>query len=822
VRQMPYRIFAALALTAALPSAAVDGVMVAVSQPATLTDAVIGHRQVAGFGNLPIRFEPNVGQAPPQIEYSARGQGYFLAITEQGAILTLRPGTGPENAGKSAAHVITLSASRQVARLRLYPMHASPRPRIIAERQLASVSNYFIGNDPSRWHSNVANYAAVRYEQQYPGIDWLIYGNPQHLEYDFVVAPHSDPRRIRLRIEGADSLSLNDDGDLLIRIHDQIIRQLKPVIYQTAADGARHGIDGRYVLLHGHVAFALGDYDHSRQLVIDPAFVYSTYLGGSGGDAAAAIAVDGEGNAYVAGVTSSTDFPTVNPFQATNQSASATHSSNAFVTKLNAEGSQLVYSTYLGGSGVDTASGIAVDSVGNVYVVGSTSSTDFPTAAPFQATNHAVSPANYPTNAFVTKLSAAGDALVYSTYLGGSGPKGTEATYDGANAIAVDSAGNAYVVGQTASSDFPTLNPFQATNHTGGSVIGSNAFITKFNAAGSALVYSTYLGGSFSDGASAIAVDSAGSAYVVGSAGSTDFPTVAPFQATNNAAGAGLPAQFLGHFPTAFLTKFNPAGSALVYSTYLGGSCQDWAAGVAVDGDGNAYVAGATCSTDFPTVNPLQSTNHAVVPGTNPFNAFIAKVNAAGNGLVYSTYLGGSIDDRAGAIAVDSAGNAYVAGLTFSHDFPLAQPLQDMNNGAADVAANAFVSVLNATGSALMFSTYLGGSGSVAAAKEGGVDSAAALAVDSMGNLYVAGVTYSTNFPTAMAFQTTNKSTATAATSGTAFVTKIAADPDDPAPRGTGGGGALGWELIGILGCAASYRICARRQGQYRQRSDIA
>jgi hypothetical protein len=214
VRQMPYPIFAAFALTAVVPSAAVDGAMATVSQPATLTDAVIGHRQVAGLGNLPIRFEPNVGQAPRQIEYSARGQGYFVAITAQGAILSLRPGTGPENAGKSAAHVITSSASRLVARLRLHPMHASPRPRLIAERQLTSVSNYFIGNDPSRWHSNVANYAVVRYEQLYPGIDWVIYGNPQQLEYDFVVAPRSDPRRIRLRIEGADALSLDEDGEL--------------------------------------------------------------------------------------------------------------------------------------------------------------------------------------------------------------------------------------------------------------------------------------------------------------------------------------------------------------------------------------------------------------------------------------------------------------------------------------------------------------------------------------------------------------------------------------------------------------------------------
>ena len=334
-------------------------------------------------------------------------------------------------------------------------------------------------------------------------------------------------------------------------------------------------------------------------------------------------------------------------------------------------------------------------------------------------------------------------------------------------------------------------------------MVGSNAFVTKFNAAGSALVYSTYLGGSFSDAADAIAVDAAGSAYVAGSAGSTDFPVAAALQATNNAVGAGLPPQFLGHFPTAFLTKFDAAGSGLVYSTYLGGSCQDWAAGVAVDGDGNAYVAGATCSADFPTVDPLQAANHAAVPGTNPFNAFVLKVNAAGNGLVYSTYLGGSLDDRAVAIALDPAGNAYVAGLAFSQDFPLAQPLQDANNGAANAAANAFVSVLNASGSALTFSTYLGGSGSAAAAAKGEVDSAAAIAVDGMGDLYVAGVTHSTNFPTAAALQDSNK----AASGGTAFVTKVdLATNSDPQPPPAGGSGALGWGVIGLLGLAGAIR----------------
>ena len=711
--------------------------------------------------------------------------------------------------------------------MRLSLLHARPEPRLQPERQQTSVSNYFVGNDRTKWHSNIANYAAVRYERIYPGIDWVVYGNPRQLEYDFVVAPRSDPRQIALRIDGAQSVSLDDNGDLLVKVRDVTLRQLKPVVYQSADDGARHNIEGRYVLTHRQVAFALGPYDHSRQLIIDPTFVYSTYLGGSGRDAATGVAVDNEGNAYVAGATTSTDFSTVNPLQASNHSASTGYPGNAFIFKLNAAGSALIYSTYLGGSGNDTANGIAVDSAGNVYVTGSTTSTDFPTVAPFQATNHATSPSHYPANAFITKLNPSGSALVYSTYLGGSGPKGSSVQADTANAIAVDESGNAYVAGATGSTDFPTLNPFQAVNNTGGSVIGSNAFVTKLDASGSALLYSTYLGGSFSDSASGIAVDSAGSAYVVGATGSTDFPTLNPFQATNNAL---YPVNVLGHNFTAFLTKFNAAGSALVYSTYLGGSGTDGASSIAVDSGGNAYIAGATSSTDFPTVNPLQAKNHSTST-TTPYNAFVTKFNASGNALTYSTYLGGSTFDRANAIAIDSAGNAYVAGFTFSNDFPVDNPLQDTNNGFSNGADNAFISVLEPAGNALLFSTYLGGSGvstlvscpatdPTCPAPDSG-DNATAIAVNGATNIYVTGSTYSTDFPTVMAFQGTNKSG-----DGTTFVTKIsmppAATPDATASAAltgtpSSGGGAVGWELVGVLGLAATARL--RSSSRLRERN---
>jgi len=451
------------------------------------------------------------------------------------------------------------------------------------------------------------------------------------------------------------------------------------------------------------LGFEVGAYDASLPLVIDPTLVYSTYLGGSGFDYGSGIAVDSAGNAYVTGQTYSTDFPTANPFQ-----AARVGGPDAFVAKLNAAGSALVYSTYLGGNGDDYGRGIAVDAAGNAYVTGETGSTNFPTANPLQASNAG---GNY--DAFVAKLNAAGSALVYSTYLGGS-------DYDYGYGIAVDAAGNAYVTGETFSTNFPTANPLQASNAG-----GPNAFVAKLNAAGSALVYCTYLGGSGGDSGQGIAVDAAGNAYVTGETGS-NFPTANPFQASN--AGG----------PDAFVARLNATGSALVYSTYLGGNGNDHGSAIAVDAAGNAYVTGETFSTNFPTANPLRASN------AGGGDVFVAKLNAAGSALVYCTYLGGSSWDYGTGIAVDAAGNAYVTGLTGSTNFPTANPLQAANAGGN---YDAFVAKLNAAGSALVYSTYLGGSDT---------DFGYGIAVDAAGNAYVTGETYSRNFPTANAFQNSN------------------------------------------------------------------
>jgi hypothetical protein len=694
----------------------------------------------SSYGDLPLSFEANVGQADAAVRYLAHGSGYALALTDSGAALSLA------QAGAGGASAL----------LQLQLVGANAAPAVVGLDQQAGHSNYLLGNDPSQWHTDVPLFGRVAYQQVYPGIDVVFYSNDQQqLEYDFDLAPGADPSQIALRFTGAQGQAVDGQGDLVLHLAGGDVVQQAPVVYQEVG-GVRSPVAGAYVVRgDGSVGVALGGHDRTQALVVDPALTYATYLGGNASDRGQAIAVDANGNAYVTGTTSSNNFPTVNPLQAALHAGAPV--ADVFVAKLNAAGSALVYSTYLGGSGGDVGYGIAVDGLGNAYVTGSTDSTDFPTANPLQATNHGV----FNPNAFVAKLNAAGNALVYSTYLGGSGG-------DVGYGIAVDGAGNAYVTGSAFSTDFPTANPLQASNHNAHGV--GNAFVAKLNAAGSALVYATYLGGSggstggmspiFSgDTGNGIAVDGAGNAYVTGETNSTNFPTT-----------AGAFQTALNGFGDAFVTKLNVAGNALVYSTYLGGSRfgGESGNGIAVDGAGNAYVTGLTTSTDFPTQNALQTQNRA-----GGSTAFVAKLNAAGSALVYSTYLGGSGGESGNGIAVDGAGNAYVTGDTGSTDFPTASPVQATNHNAHGVG-NAFVAKLNAAGSALVYSTYLGGSGG---------DAGAGIAVDGFGNAYVTGTTRSTDFPTANPFQA-------AFGGGTedAFVAKL---PDiEPlvytAPAGTG------------------------------------
>ncbi|HEX8145226.1 MAG TPA: SBBP repeat-containing protein, partial [Pyrinomonadaceae bacterium] len=389
------------------------------------------------YGQLPLNFEANQGQADESFDFLARGAGYTLSLSPTAAVFALarqsdershsgRPTQSDNRSASAQAKEETdtaraLHSQRPQRLLRMNLLGANRGASVEGLNELEGKVNYFTGNDPSRWRANIPTFGRVRYAEVYPGIDVLYYGNQRQLEYDFVVAPGRDARAIALKFAGADKVEVSAAGELLLTLGESIVRQPKPLIYQEVA-GARHTVEGGYVVeSDGRVVFSLGNYDPTLPLVIDPVLVYSTYFGGSGSEQVRDIAVDAAGNAYMCGETSSTNFPTVNAFDASFNPGNSATDSDAFVAKLNAAGTALVYSTYLGGtgtdvnlSGADICYGITVDSGGNAYVTGQTRSTNFPTANPIQATY-----GGGLSEGFLTKLNAAGNALVYSTYLGG-------------------------------------------------------------------------------------------------------------------------------------------------------------------------------------------------------------------------------------------------------------------------------------------------------------------------------------------------------------------------------------------------------------------
>ncbi len=659
----------------------------------------------AAYGQVPLSFEPNLGQTDSQVGYLSQGSGYTLFLNSREAVLSLQP-------GQPDASSVAVANGQAPSVLQMELVGANPVAAATGQERQASVSNYFLGNNPSQWYTKVPNYAQAQYQGVYPGVDLIYYGNQTQLEYDFRVAPGADPSNIQLRFAGSQGISLDSTGDLVLQTAGGDVVEHAPVLYQED-NGVRHAVTGSYVLeANGQVGFQVGPYDTTQELIIDPVLSYSTYLGGSSSDAVTNILVDSAGEAYITGNTESTNFPIVNGYQ--NSLGGATDI--GYVAKLNAAGTALVYSTFLGGNGITYGFGIAVDSSGDAYVTGQTTSTNFPTVNAIQSSP----PGN--NNGFVTKLNATGSALVYSTYLGGNNQNGP----DQAVGIALGSSGTAYIVGVTGSTNFPLVNAFQTTN------ADVDVFVAEINAAGTALVFSTYLGGSKGAGADSIAVDSTGAIYVAGFTSSTNFPITA----------IAIQPTYGGGDDTGFVTKLSPGGASLVYSTYLGGSTEDEATGIAVDSAGNAYVSGQTYSTDFPTVNAFQSTQ----PGNE--SQFVTKINAAGTALVYSTYLGGNHYAFTGKIAVDSAGDAYVVGSTDSASFPTANPIQATYHGTGSLTSyNAYISELDPAGSALVFSTYLGGSVD---------DEAVGVALDSSGNVYVTGSTSSTDFPTANPLQANN------------------------------------------------------------------
>ena len=682
------------------------------------------------FGALPMSFELNQGQADRAVSFVARGQGYTILLSPAEAALALQS----QAPGARSRVQPQPRPSTRVLRMRIEG--ANPSAPATALERLPGVSNYFIGNDPSRWHTKIPTYKKVQFENIRPGVNLVYYGNQSQLEYDFVLSPGVNPQSLGLSFEGSDA-AIDSHGDLVFSSTDGSMTFRRPVAYQTdkSPQAKRHFVAASYVLKgRNRVGFQVSHYDPSEPLVIDPSLYYSTYLGGSGGDTGNAIALDGLFDAYITGSTSSTNFPKAgspSPYQ-----GSYGGDGDAFVTKLLYNGQSIVFSTYLGGNNYDIGQGIAVDSSADVYVTGSTSSANFPTTGSAFQTTYGGN-----TDAFVSKLDPSGSKLLFSSFLGGS-------DVDYGLALAVDPSGNMFVTGSTQSSDFPTVRPIQA-----GYAGNGDAFVAEIDTnlpQTQQLVYSTYLGGSSADSGQGIAVDSGDNAYVTGFTFSNNFPTYEAYQAEN--AGS----------VDAFVTVVSPGGENLVFSTYLGGTGDDRAWAIALDSQYNIYIAGSSLTACSPANSTTTYCNPTSTFPTSPgafqtFTtkkapgypvAFVTEMNHFGTGLLYSTLLGGSLSDVASGIAVDSAGDAYVTGYTESSDFPTANAVQASYTGGtcgSTPCPDAFVTEVNPQGTSLVYSTYLGGSSG---------NYGNAIAVDTSANAYVAGTTFSQNFPAiALAYQ---------------------------------------------------------------------
>ena len=672
------------------------------------------------FGDLPLRFEANQGQVNnPDIQFVSRGPGYSMALTSGSARFL------------AGGQEVTLALD-------------GPWQRVQGrgEAALPTLSTYMLGTDRSQWRTGIANYERVRFAGVYPRVDLVYYGNGQALEYDFVVAPGGDPQQIAFRFSGAERAHIDAaTGDLVLRLPNGEARQKRPVLYQESADGKRVTIAGGYRTLSGNrIGFTVGGYDRARPLVIDPVLQFATLFGGQIRESASAIALDPQGNIYVAGVSASPDFPrTAGAPQGRHVGAN-----DVFVLKLNSRGTAILYATQIGGGDEEFGVSLSVDRFGNAFVGGSTRSVNFPTTSGSLRERSSGTPGDG--DGFVFKLNPTGTALLFSTRIGGKGN-------DSVNAVAVDNNnGTVVLTGQTASDDYPITSKEMLQPERKGF---DDVFITKLNDTGTGLIFSTFLGGDSqgfivgTEAGKAIAIDRVGAIYVAG------YTTLRDFPITPNAAQS----THLGDADV-FVSKVSSDGKALLYSTYLGGEGQDIVNGMFIEPTGtNIYVVGGTTSARFPvTSNTLQN----FIVGGQPFprDGFITKINANGQ-LVFSTFLGGNGDDQLNAVTADEAGNMYAIGTTSSTNMPTSVSSIQANPSRGQVGEpyDAFIVAVNPIGNQYLWTSYMGGPRN----EEGN-----GIARDAAGNIYLAGYTQSSGFPV-----TANSLRNPSAFGNTAFIARI-------------------------------------------------
>ncbi len=666
------------------------------------------------FPNRVLHFIPNRGQVDASAKFYVHTSVYTLWLTSKSLIFdTILPAN---DFGEGDQEEDNKLIRRVVSRLHF--IDANINPELMPGNGSEFTVNILKGDDREKWQLDIPTSQTILYKNLYKGIDLKVYGDKQQVEYDWIVRPGGSPLAIQFEYSGVGKTEIDEQGNLLVTIGSGRLIHKRPVTYQQI-DNKRVEVSAEYKrFANDTYGFQVAKYNANYALIIDPVVLaYSTYLGGSGNDESRSIAVDSQGNVYVTGVTYSTDFPTLDQYMMDPGDADG----DVFITKINparSGGDSLVYSTYIGGSGKDSASGIAVDDNGMVYVAGETLSTDFPVLNQYMSDS-----GDGNSDAFICKLDTTRngtDSLVYSTYIGGSGR-------DSASGIAVDDSGIVYVVGETLSTDFPTVKQYM--DDPGDS--NRDAFISKLDTSksgSSSLMYSTYLGGMNSDSGKGIAIDGSGLVYVTGGTQSTDFPTVKEYMADPADSNSDV---FLSRLDTRISGK-----DGLLFSTYLGGDSVDSGTGIVIDKQGNAFVTGETLSSDFPVVNEYMAN-----PGDGLGNAFVSKI-ATGTGgaasLLFSTYLGGNDSDIGWAITVDSKDNAYVTGETWSSDFPVKDQLFPCQ---ATFSTDAFLSKINTNGTGsetFLFSTCLGGSDD---------DFGNGVAVDNHGSVYLTGVTRSSNFP---------------------------------------------------------------------------